>query len=404
MEESLIDFDGIVLAGLELIEKHDWTRRCIKAKFPIIVIDEYQDLGLPLHRMILALMKKAAARVVAVGDPDQSIYGFTGAQPGLLRTLQTLPDVEPIELRLNYRCAGKIIAASKTLLTDPAEFKSHDGREGLLKIYKSKRDVKAQATYVFGTLIPGLLKENPTWKPGDIAMLYRTLYEGTPIAEAADACGIRYFRLDNGAPIKRSRLIDWLTDAAKWCAGGWQSGSVSLSTLLKTWRSLRPTLTRESDLIAARKKLISVLFASRDGSMSLRKWLEAVRKGVLDEMLNGEPGLADERDNLNDALEAAKEGSALQDYTVEIFGNQGRSPDLINLLTLHSSKGLEFEAVIMVGLEEGAFPSTRDNTKEKLEEATRLFYVGVTRAKSMIHLMYAFTESPFITKIRGATK
>ena len=113
--------------------------------------------------------------------------------------------------------------------------------------------------------------------------------------------------------------------------------------------------------------------------------------------------MADETDNLNALLEATRKDGALRDYTTEIFGNQGRNPELINLMTLHSSKGLEFEAVIMVGMEEGVFPSTRD-TQEKLEEATRLFYVGVTRAKSMIHLIYAFNESPFITKIRSATK
>ena len=71
-------------------------------------------------------------------------------------------------------------------------------------------------------------------------------------------------------------------------------------------------------------------------------------------------------------------------------------------MTLHSSKGLEFQAVIMVGLEDGVFPSKYDNTQEKLEEAARLFYVGVTRAKSMIHLMYGFNESQFITRIRQA--
>ena len=288
VNEDLIDFDGIVLAGLELAEKHDWICRCIKAKYPIVVIDEYQDLGLPLHRMILALMRKAAVRIIAVGDPDQSIYGFTGAQPGLLRTLKSLPGIEPVHLKLNYRCADKIIAASKTLLADPTEFKSHDRREGLLKIYKAKRDVREQALYVFGTLVPALLKENPSWSPGDIAMLYRTLNEGTPIAEAADAIGVRYFRVDNGAPIKRSRLIDWLMDASKWCAGGWQSGTVSLGRLLKSWRLMRASIKKESELLTARKKLISVLFANRDGSISLQQWLEAVKREVLEESCSKE--------------------------------------------------------------------------------------------------------------------
>lgn len=72
-------------------------------------------------------------------------------------------------------------------------------------------------------------------------------------------------------------------------------------------------------------------------------------------------------------------------------------------MTLHSSKGLEFQVVIMVGLEEGMFPSRYDTTEENLQESTRLFYVGVTRAKSMVHLMYGFNESPLITKVRQVT-
>jgi len=81
LERGFIDFDGLVLTGLRLVENHEWIRRAIRAKYPIIVIDEYQDLGLPLHRMVLSLMKKVGVRIIAVGDPDQSIYGFTGAKP-----------------------------------------------------------------------------------------------------------------------------------------------------------------------------------------------------------------------------------------------------------------------------------------------------------------------------------
>jgi len=89
-------------------------------------------------------------------------------------------------------------------------------------------------------------------------------------------------------------------------------------------------------------------------------------------------------------------------YTVETLGHQGRSPDQINLMTLHSSKGLELQAVIMINLEKGAIPSTYDKTKEAVDEAGRLFYVGLTRAMSSVHLMYAFDESPLVTQVRKA--
>ncbi|MDR7945193.1 ATP-dependent helicase [Achromobacter aegrifaciens] len=401
LQNGLIDFDGLILAGLQLVEKHEWVRCAIQAKYPVVVIDEYQDLGLPLHRIVLALLRMGT-RIVAVGDPDQSIYGFTGAKPSLLRALARLPRIESIRLKMNYRCADRIIAASMALLPEPAEFRSHDGRAGEILIHRLERNIREQADYALGTLVPALLASNPSWTPGDIALLYRSLNEGTPIAQAADALDLRYFRLDNGSPIKRTRLTEWLTDAARWCAGGWQTGTVPLSLLLKAWRRLRRSIPRDSELLSARKRLIAALFSLRDGALPLHRWLSALRREVLDELLQQEPGLADEKDNLDELMRAAAEGGPLQAFTVEIFGNQGKSPDQINLMTLHSSKGLEFQAVIMVGLENGVFPSSYDKTDEQLAEAARLFYVGVTRAKTQIHLTYDEDESPLITSIREA--
>ncbi len=402
LANGLIDFDGLVLVGLQLVENHEWVRRAIQAKYPVIVIDEYQDLGLPLHRMVLALLS-TGVRVIAVGDPDQSIYGFTGAKPSLLRALGDFPGVESIRLRLNYRCADRIIAASRTLLPEPTEFRSHDGRAGEIHIHRLQRNVRQQAHYAFETIVPELLDANPSWSPGDIALLYRTLNEGTPIAQAADELGLRYFRLDNGSPIKRTRLIEWLTDVAKWCSGGWESGTVTLSQLLKAWRLMRRSLLREADTLSARTRLIATMFALRDGARTLHQWLSILRSEVLEEAFREEPGLADEKDTLDELIAASAAGGALQAFTVEIFGNQGKSPDQINLMTLHSSKGLEFEAVIMVGLENGTFPSSYDRTEEQLAEAARLFYVGVTRAKTQIHLTYDVDESPMITTIRQVT-
>lgn len=402
LQNGLVDFDGLVLAGLQLVEKHEWVRCAIRAKYPVVVIDEYQDLGLPLHRIVLALIR-AGVRIVAVGDPDQSIYGFTGAKPGLLRALASLRQMESVTLKLNYRCADRIIAASMALLPEPAEFRSHDGRAGEIHIHRLGCSIRKQADYALGTLVPALLEANPSWAPGDIALLYRTLNEGAPIAQAADALGLRYFRLDNGSPIKRTRLTEWLTDAARWCAGGWETGEISLSQLLKAWRRMYRSVTRESELLAARKRLISALFSLRNGALSLRRWLLALRRDALDELLEQDPGLADEKDNLDQLIAATATGEPLQAFTVDIFGNQGKSPDQINLMTLHSSKGLEFQAVIMVGLENGVFPSGLDRTKEQLEEAARLFYVGVTRAKTQIHLTYDSDESPLISSIREAT-
>jgi len=399
LKNGVIDFDGLVLVGLQLVENNQWVRNAVLAKYPVVVIDEYQDLGLPLHRIVLAL-RAAGIRILAVGDPDQSIYGFTGAQPGLLRALSQMPGVEVTTLKLNYRCADKIIAASKALLPEPGDFRSHDGRKGEIHIHRLESGVRQQADYALSSLIPAMLQANPSWVPGDIALLYRSLNEGTSIAKAADAIGQRYFRLDNGSPIKRTRLTEWLTEATRWCAGGWQTGEVTLAHLLKLWRRLFRAPASNAEQLATRKQLIRVLFAQRDGAQPLRQWLLALQEGILKEALAREPGLADEVDNFADLISATDQGAPLAAFTVEIFGNQGKSPDQLNLMTLHSSKGLEFQAVIMLGLEEGEFPSGYDKTESQLLEAARLFYVGVTRAKSQVHLTYDCKESPFLSAIR----
>lgn len=402
LARGVIDFDGIVLAGLELIEKHEWVRLAIRAKYPVVVVDEYQDLGLPLHRIVQVLLD-AGVRIIAVGDPDQSIYGFTGANPALLKTLAQDPRIEAITLRMNYRCADRIIAASRSLFPNRAEFQSHDDRQGEIRIHKLERDLAGQAKYAFETLVPAMLDANRAWKPGDIVLLYRSMTEGTQIAMAADRIQMRYFRLDNGSPIKRTRLTEWLTEAAQWCAGGWQSGQVQLSQLLKSWLRMQRSGKSETQLLASRKRLIAALFSLRDGNLSLFKWLKSLDGAILDEMLRSEHGLSDEIDTLADLIGAADVGGALEEFTVEIFGNQGKSPDQINLMTLHSSKGLEFQAVIMLGLEKGTLPSSYDRTPEQVEESTRLFYVGVTRAKSQVHLTFDSEESPLLTTIRAAT-
>ena len=352
--------------------------------------------------MVCDLMNQAEVRIIAVGDPDQSIYGFTGAKPSLHRDLYHLPVIERIPLKLNYLCATRIIDASKALLPNPPDSESHDGREGLITIHKVGGDVDAQALYALKTLVPQMLNENPKWKLGDIAFLYRTFREGSSIARSADEFEIRYFRLDSGALIKRTRLIEFLTDAAIWCSGGWKTGVVTLGQILKSWRLLRPGLKSELSALEARVPLIATLFENRDGSMPLKEWIGKLYIAALKDAFDSEPGLVDELETLKNLYTLTKKNKPLERFTVEVFANQGRSPNQLNLITLHSSKGLEFQGVIMLGLERGDFPSHLAIGDDALE-AARLFYVGVTRAKSAVHLLYAHNESPLITNIREAT-
>ena len=210
-------------------------------------------------------------------------------------------------------------------------------------------------------------------------------------------------RSDSGVLIKRTRLIEFLTDAAIWCSGGWKSGSVTLRKILESWRLLRPGLKDEARVLKARVPLIRCLFENRDGSIPLKNWIGVLYISALKEAFEAEPGLADEYETFKNLYALTKEGKPLDLFTVEIFANQGRSKNQVNLITLHSSKGLEFQGVVMVGLELGDFPSQYATGDDEIEEAARLFYVGVTRAKSEVHLLYAHNESPLITAIRKST-
>ncbi len=94
-----MDYESIIKYSTLLIQEQEYVRKCLNAKFPWILIDEYQDLGRPLHEMVLSLFTLTDIKIYAVGDPDQSIYGFSGAIPDYLHELYKHNDIIPIELK-----------------------------------------------------------------------------------------------------------------------------------------------------------------------------------------------------------------------------------------------------------------------------------------------------------------
>jgi DNA helicase-2/ATP-dependent DNA helicase PcrA len=131
-ELGLLDFDDMVLFGLQLIEGNEWVRKCLCARFPVIAVDEYQDLGLALHRIVLSLVYDAGIRLFAVGDADQSIYGFTGAMPFLLKDLSELEGIEAVPLRFNYRSGQAIVDASEVALGEERGYEAKAGYAGTI--------------------------------------------------------------------------------------------------------------------------------------------------------------------------------------------------------------------------------------------------------------------------------
>lgn len=118
--------------------------------------------------------------------------------------------------------------------------------------------------------------------------------------------------------------------------------------------------------------------------------------------MDQEPGLAEEEDNALELIDACSPKSALSNYTVEVFGNQGKDPEQLNFMMFDGSKGLEFNTVIMIGLEEGSFPNSMARTDEEILEISRRLYVGVPSAKLQAHLMFNQRESPLLKRVRAA--
>jgi superfamily I DNA/RNA helicase len=120
---DVIDFDDMPLLAVRALRENEWLQRAILAKYPILAVDEYQDLGTALHRMVMGLCFSTGIRLFAVGDVDQSIYGFTGADPSNLEKISKREDLEVVKLRLNYRCGSRIVTASGYALGEERDYR-----------------------------------------------------------------------------------------------------------------------------------------------------------------------------------------------------------------------------------------------------------------------------------------
>lgn len=134
-QAGCIDYETIIIESTKLLQEKPYVRECISAKYPWILIDEYQDLGRPLHEMVLSLIKYTNIKFFAVGDPDQSIYGFQGAVPDYLHELAERSDVKKIVLRNNYRSNQDIIDGSELVLNQQRGYVAKT-RESENAVYK----------------------------------------------------------------------------------------------------------------------------------------------------------------------------------------------------------------------------------------------------------------------------
>jgi DNA helicase II / ATP-dependent DNA helicase PcrA len=302
----------------------------------------------------------------------------------LLRELAEHPDVVKVELHTNYRSGRQIVAAAEYALGVHRDFKAHSKLEGLVKFTHCPNGLDAQVEHVVNDLVPAMTANDEPY--GQVAIVYPTQQEGDALEKGFLATDIPYVRLDRGAGYRRTPLTRLVEDLACWCCGGWREGRPALTALLVKWRAILAGLD-DLDQRTARKALVRFLFATRDPSGPCGPWLgrldqEVFRviKRALDE---------DEREAFDELVAVCAEDGDLSKLDVGMFAGKSGSPHHVVLMNLHTSKGTEFNNVILVGMDSGRMPIYRAQSADKIAEQRRLFFVGVSRARHALHSLYS---------------
>jgi DNA helicase-2/ATP-dependent DNA helicase PcrA len=399
--QGLIDFDDMPLIAYRMIKENRWIREAIRARFPVLFVDEYQDLGHALHELVLLLCLGSGVRLFAVGDTDQSIYAFAGANPELLESLTRRSDVRTIRLRFNYRSGAKIIRASLGALGEERDYRGADGApEGDLSFWHVPYGHNQQAEAVADTIIPKLVEQG--FDLGQIAVLYRTAKLGDKVAAALKHAGISFVRTDANALVKRSsRLARFIEECARWVTGGWRDAAPPFSRLLSQAMTLvygrRASEREEQELSAQLIRFLSVSFGSGE---TTHAWLKRFSRELVTPWRTIARNSEQEWDVCDEMISGTDPAGDL-DIPLMHFAGKTEGSGRVNLSTLHSAKGREFEAVIMYGVNTSDIPSARDQQNPaSLREARRLFYVGVTRPKKHLSLVYQeHHHSPWVLEL-----
>ncbi|MBW2526226.1 MAG: UvrD-helicase domain-containing protein [Deltaproteobacteria bacterium] len=389
-ERNRIDFDDLVCLPTELLESDEEIRQSYRDRFRYVSIDEFQDVDAVQYRLVRTLVPPGG-NLCAIGDPDQAIYGFRGADVAFFRRFcQDYPTAQVVHLDKNYRSAGAIVnAAAQVIETshavgDAAEAGADADRVLAMKavraagdkitIHEARSD-RAEAEFVVHT-IEQLLGghsffsvdsgrtdgvQGPDLSFADIAILYRTAAQAAPLREALERSGMPY----------RCRSHDTLADqpgVRELCERACSSntpGSV-LHKLRAAFSAATAPVASDGTTEPAPPKKDALPSAE-----ALERALELLTP-LAERCGDDVPRLAT----------ALALGAELDSWDPRA--------DQISLLTLHAAKGLEFEVVFLVGCEDGILPLRfAMGDDEDLDEERRLFYVGMTRAQHRLLLCHA---------------
>ncbi len=431
---GLVDFAEILLRALDLLRGNQHIREHYQARFKHILVDEFQDTN-AIQYAWLRMMAGAQSNVMIVGDDDQSIYGWRGARvENIEKFTREFPSVNTIRLEQNYRSTKTILEASNTLIANNSERMGKQlWTEGLvgepISVYSAYNELD-EARFVVSK-IKGWQEQGGTLT--DCAILYRNNAQSRVLEEALLQAslayriygGMRFFeRQEIKDALSYLRLINNRNDDTAFerviNTPPRGLGDKTLETIRFAARDRGCTLWDASvgllnDQVltgraaSALSRFVELINALEEEGIDMPLHVltdHAVKTSGLLEMYQQEKGEKSKAriENLEELVTATRQfekPEEAQDMTMltaflthaALEAGEGQADehdDAVQLMTLHSAKGLEFPLVFMVGVEEGMFPSQMSAEEAgRLEEERRLCYVGMTRAMQKLYITYA---------------
>jgi ATP-dependent DNA helicase UvrD/PcrA len=430
---NAVDFDDLLMLTVQVLERFPEARKRWQKAFRYVLVDEYQDTNHAQYRL-LQLLAGEHQNVFAVGDPDQSIYAFRGADiRNIMEFERDFGGAKQIALEQNYRSTNAILRAANAVISENRERKpknlwSELGEGDPIRVIEVE-DEHAEARFVAAE-IAGLVDEG--FAGSEIAIFYRTNAQSRVLEDVLVRQDIPYQVIGGPKFYERAEIKDAiaylqvidnpsdaisLTRIANRPRRG--IGDASLARVrayadahgLSLWEALEHP--EEAGCGGAPLKAIdrfrTLMQSSMSGALELPvpELLERVldQSGYL-EALEAERTIEAQgrSENLMELVGVAREyqesaeSPSLSEFLqqISLFSDQDAIEEersLVTLMTLHNAKGLEFRAVFLIGMEEGVFPHSRSIEEQGLEEERRLCYVGLTRAQERLVLTHAAARS-----------
>ncbi|HKJ83855.1 MAG TPA: UvrD-helicase domain-containing protein [Mariprofundaceae bacterium] len=444
---NAVDFDDLLLLPIRLLAEHEsvlalWRERC-----RYFLVDEYQDSSGTQYDF-LRLLVTPEGNLTVVGDDDQSIYGWRGAEIGNLFNLdRDYPGLMVIRLEENYRSTGAILTVSNRLIGHNSqrlgkELRSNLGAGKPVRVWEAE-DADDEAGRVAADIVAAHAANQSKWS--DFCMLYRAAYQSRPLELALRERGVPYHVSGGMSFFDRAEVRDLLSYMR--LIANVDDDMAFMRAISRPRRGIGDKALADLGMLAHMRQQ-SLLVTCLDDDLPLQR-APVLREfghlivGLEHRFLHGEPDdtfdalLAEtelealftaESDDEKEQerrmanvyeirrwwLRHAEEGGGLADFMQRIclMSNQDEEENgnCVRLMTVHAAKGLEFSHVYVVGMEDGSFPHKNAVEEERLEEERRLMYVAMTRARHRLTLSHARqrrrygqvekqSPSPFLSEI-----